>query len=54
MSLVPDGKSDKIAFYKTRLDKWVLNASEIGTSVEAVENVITGMTAEGEPVDGGH
>jgi simple sugar transport system ATP-binding protein len=24
------------------------------TSVEAVENVITGMTAEGVPIDGGH
>jgi hypothetical protein len=39
MSLVPDGKSEKIEFFKARLDKWGLNASEIGTTVEAVEDL---------------
>jgi hypothetical protein len=39
MSLVPDGKSKKIEFFKARLDKWELNASEIGTTVEAVDDL---------------
>jgi hypothetical protein len=39
MSLVPDAKADKIAFFETRLAPWADHAAEIGTSTEAVSNL---------------
>jgi hypothetical protein len=40
MSLVPDAKSDKITFFQTRLAPWSDHASEIGTTPEAVTDLM--------------
>jgi hypothetical protein len=40
MSLVPDAKADKITFFQSRIASWTDHAAEIGTSPEAVADLM--------------
>lgn len=45
MSLIPDSKTGKVAFFQTKIAPWTTNAVAIGTSAAAVTDLGTKVTA---------